>query len=185
MIPSILKAWRLHKGWFCDLDSAENSPSLVRRLWLHGSSWKTKDHSLARCRELLPQCMGLIEFEIGWLNWSKLPMELGALPVLESVVSLNSTIEEFPYFLRDCPRLKRLAIRGGDVHQVNDSILEFQALRDLDLAGNPLTKIPHNLKRRLGLTRLELHDTPISMGALGLNWSRLDYPGVFQKPGEH
>ena len=184
MIQSILRAWRLRKGGFSDLDAAEAAPNTVRRLWLHGSSWNTEDHSYDRCRELLPRCSRLIEFEIGWLNWTRFPSELAAIDTLESVVSLNATIKEFPYFLRESPRLRRLAIRGGDVQEVNDSIIAFKALRDLDLANNPLTQIPEDLKTRLKLTRLELHDTPISLAARGLEWSRTDYPDGISKRGE-
>ncbi len=184
MLQSILRARRLRKGGFSDLDAAESSPTAVRRLWLHGSSWDTEDHSYDRCRELLPHCSRLIEFQIGWLNWTSFPAELASIATLESVVSLNAPIEEFPYFLRDCPRLKRLAIRGGDVRRVDEAVIAFKALRDLDLANNPLTQIPRDLEVRLKLTRLELHDTPISLAARGLDWSRPDYPAGISKQGE-
>jgi Leucine-rich repeat (LRR) protein len=88
-----------------------------------------------------------------------LPAELGQNSALESVVVLNVPIKKFPYFLSSCPRLRRLVLRGTDISQVNDDLLQFPSLEYLDLTNNPLTQIPDRLAA-MNLPTLRLYDTP-------------------------
>jgi hypothetical protein len=143
------------------LSELTSEPELVRELTLYGPSWTTPSHSFDDCSAILPKCVGLVHFRIGWLDWTKLPEELALLPSLEKVTSLNVTISEFPYHLSACPRLAQLVIRGGDLCSVTDEIFGFRALRHLDLANQPLATIPPDMKARLGLRFLQLHDTPV------------------------
>lgn len=106
-------------------------------------------------------CSNLREFEIGWLDWTELPRELALIRTLRSVTSLNAPIRRFPAFLASCPKLQRLCIQGGDIESVPEDILQFGALKDMDLGNNPLATFPMEWRSRLGLRRLGLHDTPI------------------------
>ncbi len=145
------------------LSQLVTAPELVRELSLRGPSWTMPSHSLDECRSLLPGCVGLVRFEIGWLDWTELPPELASLTRLEEVACWNVPIGTFPYHLQDCPRLTRLVIRGGNLMEVTEEIYRFRCLSYLDLANNPLSTIPSNMKERLRLRFLQLHDTPVRL----------------------
>jgi hypothetical protein len=125
------------------VEEALKKPASVKRLYLHGDGWDVPSLPLERCAELLNLTINLRDLQIGWQSWSSLPIELGRLLHLR----------------RMCPHLQEITLRGTDITEIPESIIEFRKLRSLDIGNNAFRSMPNGISQLHYLKKLGIADT--------------------------
>ena len=91
-------------------------------------------------------------------SMSLLPEEIGQLHLLSELNILNFSYSDFPLWITNLPRLKKLMIRGNDVKTIPDEIRRLSNLRKLRIENCALTELNRSVSKLHNLRELSLVD---------------------------
>ncbi|XP_050370873.1 LRR repeats and ubiquitin-like domain-containing protein At2g30105 [Argentina anserina] len=119
-----------------------------------------------------------LSYDLGWLpalrelhvannNLSSLPNDIRYLPKLEVLKLNNNRINTIPTWIGDLITLIEVDLSSNLLSDLPETISNLHNLKTLSLSNNGLKSLPSSLfKKCLMLTRLDLHNTEITMDIL-------------------